>query len=123
MAISTSAAKAKGRRFQQMVRDSIITLLKPYGCLPEDVKSTSMGVSGEDVQLSPFARTLLPISVECKAHSRFAVYTVYDQALSNTPKGSEPVVFLKADRRDPLVVLPYDYYFKLEEARVKNENS
>jgi len=58
------SAKAKGRVFQQDIRDLI---LKTYPQLEnDDVKSTSMGAGGEDVQLSPAARKILPIQIECK---------------------------------------------------------
>ncbi len=60
----TSSAKAKGRRLQQKVRDLI---LETFSELEEDdVRSTSMGASGEDVLLSPLARKKFPFSVECK---------------------------------------------------------
>ena len=120
MPISTKSAKAKGRKLQQLVRDKIIELLSPYGILPEDVKSTGMGQGGEDVQLSPLARSFLPISVECKRHKSFAVYKPYEQAEAASGD-NEPVFVLQGDRKKPLVVIDLDYYFKLEEARIKLE--
>ena len=109
MTISTSSAKAKGRRLQQWVRDTLLKLLPSLE--PDDIKSTSMGASGEDVQLSPAARKLVPISVECKARSTVGVYKFYDQALENSPPNMEPVVVIKADRKKPLAVVDADYYF------------
>jgi hypothetical protein len=61
---SASSSKAKGRLGQQEIRDKI---LKTFPELePDDVRSTAMGQSGEDIQLSPKARKLLPISAEVK---------------------------------------------------------
>lgn len=120
MPIKTSSAIAKGRKFQQLVRDKLTELIKPYGAKAEDVKSTSMGAGGEDVQLSPFARTLLPISVECKAKKGIAVYAFYEQAKENS-NGYHPVVFIKADRKNPLVLLDLDYYLELERNRIEKE--
>jgi len=119
--MTPASAKAKGRKFQQYCRDKIIKLLKPYGVVAEDVKSTGMGQGGEDIQLSPFARSFLPISVECKANKSFAVYNIYEQAKGNSGR-NEPVVFIKADRKKPLVVIDLDYYMKLEKNRIDNEN-
>ena len=44
--MKTSSAKAKGRRFQQWVRDQLIEQLNVH---PEDVESRSMGAGGEDL--------------------------------------------------------------------------
>ena len=109
--ISVASAKGKGRRLQQWVRDTILSLF--HELEPDDVKSTSMGASGEDIQLSPAARRLLPISVECKSYAKVGVYKWYDQAISNCPAGSEPVLVVKMDRKKPLVVVDADHYFKL----------
>lgn len=119
--IKPSSAKAKGRRFQQYCRDKILEVLKPYGIVPDDVKSTAMGQSGEDIQLSPAARKLLLISVECKALKSIGVYKLYEQAEQYKEKG-EPVLFIKADRKKPLAVVDLEYYLSLEAERIKNEN-
>ena len=108
--ITTASAKGKGRRLQGWVRDLILELLPELE--PDDVKSTSMGAQGEDVQLSPAARKLLPVSIECKSYKEMAVYKWYDQAVQNAPKGMEPLVVAKMDRRKPLVILDAETYFK-----------
>ena len=114
MPIKTSSAKAKGRNFQQWVRDKIYTAF-PH--LEEgDVRSTSMGASGEDLQLSPAARKVFPYSVECKAHKSFAIYKVLEQASSNCPKGAEPIALIKGDRQRPLAVLDAEHFFQLIKA-------
>lgn len=83
-----ASAKAKGRKLQQDIRD---LLLKYSPSLePDDVKSTSMGAGGEDVQLSPAARKQYPVSIECKSRANYAFYKDYDQAVNNCPKGCEP---------------------------------
>ena len=119
--IRPQSAKAKGRKFQQYCRDKIIELLKSNGVVPDDVKSTGMGQSGEDIQLSPKARSHLPISVECKSLKAIAVYKLYEQAEQYKDKG-EPVLFIKADRKKPLAVVDLDYYLSLEAERMKNEH-
>lgn len=108
--MGAQASKAKGRRLQQWVRDLILRLLPSLE--PDDVRSTAMGQGGEDVQLSPAARRLLPVSIECKSYRKFAVYTHYDQAVENCPKGSTPILVIKENRRKPLVVLDAETYFK-----------
>lgn len=105
-----ASSKAKGRKLQSWVRDLILDLLPELE--PDDVKSTSMGAQGEDVQLSPAARKLLPVSIECKSYKEMALYKWYDQATQNSPKGMEPLVVVKMDRRKPLVILDAETYFK-----------
>ena len=120
MPIKTSSAKGKGRKLQQLVRDKLLSLSDTFR--EGDIESTGMGQSGEDIQLSPHARDLLPISVECKSHAKFAVYGVIDQCKSNCPDGCEPVVVLKANYKKPVAVIDLDYYIKLESYRMKVES-
>jgi|TARA_R110000744_G_scaffold269901_2_gene383188 hypothetical protein len=112
VAIKTSSAKAKGRRHQQWVRDKILALFSK-ALLPDDVRSTSMGAGGEDVQLSPAARRLFPYSIECKSFKSFAIYKVMDQAADNCPKGAEPIAIIKGDRMKPLAVMDAEHFFQL----------
>ena len=61
--MKTRSAKNKGKRLQNSVRD---ILLETFTQLEEDdIKSTTMGESGEDIQLSPAARKLIPYAIEC----------------------------------------------------------
>lgn len=106
-----SSAKAKGRKFQQEVRDKILTVFKSLAL--RDVQSTSMGAGGEDIKLSSEAHRLFPFSVECKHRKTFAIYNDYEQAVSNAPKGATPIVFLKANRKAPLVLLDADDFMKI----------
>ena len=99
-------------------------MLEPFGVVALDVKSTTMGESGEDVQLSPFARSLLPVSVECKSHARMAVYSLWDQATTEAEaKGTRPVLVIKANRKKPLVVIDLDDYIDLEFKRIKHDTN
>lgn len=120
MPIKTSSAKSKGRGLQQLVRDKLLSLSDTFR--DGDIESTGMGQSGEDIQLSPHARDLLPISIECKSHAKFAVYSVIDQCKTNCPDGCEPVVVLKANYKKPVAVIDLDYYIKLESYRMKMES-
>lgn len=120
MPIKTSSGKSKGRNLQKLVRDKLLSLSDTFR--DGDIESTGMGQSGEDIQLSPHARDLLPISIECKSHAKFAVYSVIDQCKANCPDGCEPVVVLKANYKKPVAVIDLDYYIKLESYRMKVES-
>ena len=109
-----ASAKAKGRIFQQWVRDLI---LKTFPSLEaDDVKSTSMGAGGEDVQLSPAARKLFPYHIECKSKATSQVHTYYEQA--KTHGKHEPIVFVKMDRKEPLAIVSAKHYMEV----IKNFN-
>ena len=113
--MTPASAKAKGRGLQQKVCK---LLLDAFPSLePDDVKSTSMGAGGEDVQLSPAARRLIPHQIECKKHAKHAVYTHYDQAATHGPR--QPLVVLEADRRKPLAVVDLEYFISLLAAKAQ----
>ena len=76
--MKTASAKNKGRLLQQWVRDQILSRFPSLTI--DDVRSTSMGAGGEDIQLSKAARDLFPYTVECKSNARIAVYKFYEQA-------------------------------------------
>lgn len=111
MPIKTSSAKAKGRKLQQWARDRILEIFPSL--TRDDVVSTGMGQTGEDVRLSSAARKKFPYSVECKSRKKIALYSDMDQAIANCPPGSEPLLIVKANRRQPLAVIDADYFFKL----------
>ena len=105
------SAKAKGRKLQQHVRDLILENFPELE--PDDVKSTGMGQGGEDVQLSPYARKFVPLSIECKSRASFAFYKDLDQAKSNCKVGLEPVLVCKGDRKKPVVIVDLEHYIQL----------
>ena len=105
-----SSAKNKGRILQKWVRDLI---LESWDDLEEDdVRSTSMGAGGEDVQLSPAARRHFPFSVECKNVEKLNVWNAYEQAEANSGK-HEPLLVMKKNRKKPLVVLDAEAFIEL----------
>jgi hypothetical protein len=74
-----------------------------------------MGAGGEDILFSQLAGDKLKISVECKSRESMAVYAFYSQAKDNCPEGREPVVVVKQNKSDPLVVIDAVYYLQLLE--------
>lgn len=107
--MKTQSAKAKGRRLQQAVRDGI---LKRFPTLePDDVRSTSMGAGGEDVQLSPAARKVFPYQVECKNLASIAIYKHYEQASGHN--NHEPLLVVKQNRSNPLAVVDLEHFLDL----------
>ena len=108
--MKTSSAKAKGRRLQQKVASLLVESFDELQ--PDDIRSTGMGQSGEDIQLSPLARTKIPFSFECKNQERLNLWEAYSQAESNCGD-HQPIVFLKKNNHKPLVLVDADYFVKL----------
>ena len=107
----TRAAKAKGRGGQNEIRDKLLETFPEFE--PDDIKSTTMGDTGEDIQLSPAARKKSPIPIEVKRRKSGMkmAYDYIDQAKRHS-KG-EPVVFFRADRRDWITMISLDHYMEL----------
>ena len=121
--MKTRSAKNKGKKLQNLVAEKLREMLQPFGVVEGDIKSTIMGDQGEDVQLSPRARDLIPVSIECKSHARMAVYSLYEQA-EKEAEGTEnqPVLVIKANRKQPLVVIGLDNWLDLEYNRIMRRN-
>ena len=113
--MKTSSAKAKGRRLQQWVRDRLLEAA--IWLEPDDVRSTSMGASGEDVLLSPRAREVFPISIECKNVESINIWKSMTQAEANAGDHT-PVLFFKRNRSPVYACLPAEDLVQLYMARV-----
>ena len=104
------SAKNKGKRLQNKVRDLILEKFQQLE--PDDVRSITMGDSGEDILLSPAARRLFPFSVECKNQEKLNIWESYKQASDNAGK-YEPIVVIKRNNQKPLVLIDAEYFVRL----------
>ena len=105
------SSKAKGRKLQNFVRDS---LRSSFPSLEEDdIKSQTMGMTGEDIVLSPAARKLIPYSFECKNVERLQFWSSVEQAEANCKDEVDPAVVVKKNRKDPMVAIPWNTFIEL----------
>jgi len=109
--MKTSSAKQKGRRFQQEVRDTLLEV--GCGLEPDDIRSASMGAYGEDILFSPAARKQFPFSIECKNVEKLSIWRCIDQARSNAPEGTTPMVAFTRNREVPHVAMPMEEFIKI----------
>jgi len=107
--LKPQSAKAKGRKLQQWCRDQILQRFPTLTI--DDVRSTSMGAGGEDVQLSTAARELVTYTIECKNRKAIAVYKDYEQA--KTHGLIEPLVILKQNLSKPLALVDAEHFLDL----------
>tara|TARA_R100001594_G_scaffold106929_1_gene141493 strand:+ start:175 stop:513 length:339 start_codon:yes stop_codon:yes gene_type:complete len=106
----SKSSKAKGRRLQNFVRD---ILKKAFPSLrDDDIKSQTMGMTGEDIVLSPAAQDLIPYSFECKNQERLNIWSSLEQAEDNS-KDRVPILIIKRNRTIPFAVMPLDNFIDL----------
>ena len=104
------SAKNKGKRLQNTIRDLI---LEKFDSLEkDDVRSNTMGDSGEDILLSPAARRLFPFSVECKNQEKLNIWSALVQAEENSGDHA-PLVIFKRNRTKTYAVLEFDKLLEL----------
>ena len=108
--MKTRSAKNKGKRLQNDVRDLILETFTELE--PDDVRSTTMGDSGEDILLSPAARKLFPFSTECKNQEKLNIWSSLEQAEDNAWKHI-PLVVFKRNRSKTYAVLEIENLMKL----------
>ena len=109
--MKTRSAKNKGKRLQNSIRDILLETFKDR-LEEDDIKSTTMGESGEDIQLSPAARKLIPYSIECKNQEKLNIWDSLKQAESNSEKG-KPVLIFKRNRSKTYAVLEIQDFIDL----------
>ena len=109
--MKTQSCKAKGRRLQQLI---VTDLLETFPELNEDdVRSTSMGASGEDVQLSATARRCIPYSFEAKNQERVNMWASVQQARQNCPTDAAHVVVVKKNGEKPHAIVEWATLLRL----------
>ena len=104
------SAKNKGKRLQNKVRDLILEKFNQLE--PDDVRSITMGDSGEDILLSPAARKLFPFSTECKNQEKLNIWSSLEQAEANSGKHI-PIVIFKRNRSKTYVALEFEKLLEL----------
>ena len=99
-----------------MVRDK---LRAAFSALEEDdIKSQTMGMTGEDIVLSPAARKLIPYSIECKNVERLNVWQCLKQTESNVAKGCAPALVIKRNQTNPYIMVPLEIWIDI----ISNKN-
>ena len=109
--MNTRSRKNKGKRLQNKVRDLLLEQFKDV-LEQDDVRSTTMGESGEDIQLSPAARKLIPYAIECKNQESLSIWKALEQAENNS-NGYEPLLIFKRNRSKTYAVINIEKFIEL----------
>ncbi len=116
--MKTSSAKAKGRRLQNYLVDSLKSL---FGLPDDDVRGAIMGENGTDVKLSTKALDILPFSFECKNTEKLNIWAAIKQSVNNMIPNTIPVVVFKRNRSEVFALLPLDGLLRIvQECNMNN---
>ena len=77
-----------------------------------------MGMSGEDIVLSPAAKRAIPYSFECKNQERLNLWGSLEQAEGNS-QDRQPVLVFKRNRSKVYVALDFEHFLELIDPKLK----
>ena len=77
-----------------------------------------MGMSGEDIVLSPAAKKVIPYSFECKNQERLNLWSSLEQAENNS-QDRQPVLVFKRNRSKVYVAIEFDHFMELIDEKTK----
>lgn len=110
--ISVRAAKSKGRKLQNFVRDVFRDIFRDR-LEAEDIESRQMGGAGVDVIFTPASKKLIPFDIECKNQEKFNLNEAMKQAIDNSKDGRIPVVIFSKNQDDVYVSLKFIDFINL----------
>ena len=76
----------------------------------DDIKSQTMGMTGEDIVRSPAAKEVCAFSFECKNVERLQILRAIEQCEANKPDCSAPAIVFKKNGKQPYVALPFTVF-------------
>lgn len=114
--MNIKSAKAKGRNLQNLVRDKLRSIFVGKVLEEDDIKSQTMGMSGEDIVLTPSAKKVIPYSFECKNTERLNLWKSLEQCESNC-EDRNPVLIIKRNRSDVYAIIKFDKFLNLIEEK------
>jgi hypothetical protein len=110
--MKSRSAKAKGRRAVAELRDILLEAAPELEAGDLVVNPTSL--PGEDLYLSPRARSRFPWAIEVKNVERLNVWDALSQAENHGEKsGGTPALFFKRNRSDFYVALKLRDFLRL----------
>ena len=113
--MKTSSAKAKGRRLASKVKDMLLEYAQDE-LKPDDLIITASGDTGEDLKMSPKARSIYPLSIECKNQEKLNIWSAIEQAKSHNRGVIDfrvPVVCFSKNNQNVYITLELEGFLKL----------
>ena len=115
--MKTKSSKAKGGRLQKIVRNYILNTLP---LLPHEIKSTTMGEKGEDIQrLTEKAKKLFAFQTECKNQEALSLWQAWEQCAERRTETDVPLLVVTRNRSPVLVIQLASDWFKQHATLIK----
>lgn len=113
--MSTASCKAKGRRLQDSIRDSLRRIgAELFGLDPDNIKSAIMGTSGVDVVMSPAAKKVFPLDIEAKNVEKLNVVgTFWDHYKKYATRATLKVLIHKKNHLDALITIRLEDFWPI----------
>ena len=111
---SARSSKAKGRRLQNYVRDMLRDVYTQLH--PDDIKSQTMGMTGEDIVRTPAAKKVCTFSFECKNVEKLQIWKAIEQCETNRPDCSSSAIVFKKNGKEPYVAIPFTVFCDMLQA-------
>jgi hypothetical protein len=110
----TASCKAKGRRLQDHIRDSLRKIAAEFGLDPLDIKSIIMGCAGPDITFSPAAAKVFNLNVEAKNVEKLSVVSVFLKHFGKyAAQPTLKVLIHKQNRTEPLITLRFEDFLPI----------
>jgi hypothetical protein len=112
--MKTSSCKAKGRRLQDHIRDSLRKIAVELGLDPNDIKSVIMGCSGQDILFSPAAEKVFSLDVEAKNVEGLSVVSVFWKHFEKyAARKTLKILVHKKNYQEPLITLRFEDFLPI----------
>ncbi len=110
--LKTKSCNAKGRRAAVEIQRKLLLTFPELQ--EDDIRVTPSGVQGEDLQLSPRARELLPFAFEAKNKERLNIWDALAQSKAHVKDSKhKPVVVFRRNRTPFHVCIELDTFLEL----------
>lgn len=114
--MNTKTVKAKGREFQNKIRDLYRKVGLKYGLVDGDIEGRQMGGTGVDIIFSPRALNLFPHLIECKKHRKVSVPTLFVEHFDKYKDDKKlKLLFHENDRAPALVTMRAEDFLEMFE--------
>ena len=98
--MKTRSCKAKGKRLVQLIKAKFLEVAPDLQ--DDDIKVPTTSEPGQDLHLSPLARSKFPFVIEAKNVEKLNVHQAFEQAKTHT-KFQDPAMYREFDQI-PLLV-------------------
>lgn len=118
--MKTRSAKNKGARLQKFVGNEFARVYSLEYGQDKDICGRVMGDIGTDVVMSELTKRKIPYDIECKNCEKWNLEKFWEQTISNTKENRQPLLVIKKNHIDPLIVITFKDFIEILDKNNKN---